>query len=71
MCYAKSASFIKFLMDFCTYDILDTIWITDKKLLHFKLSKLGQILHVNKTGFPVPVTIMMINNYLFVLSMNH
>ena len=54
MCYAKSASYIKFLMDFCTYDILDTIWITDKMLLHFKLLKLGQILRVDKTGFPRP-----------------
>ena len=39
-------------------DILDTIQITDKTfylhLLHFKLSKLGQILHVDKTGFPRP-----------------
>ena len=34
-------------------DILDTIRITDKKLLHFKLSKLGQILCVDKTGFPM------------------
>ena len=42
-------------MDFCTYDdILDTIWITDKKLLHFQVSKLGQILCVDKTGFPRP-----------------
>ena len=44
-------------MDICTYDdILDTIWITDKKLLHFKLSKSGQILRVDKTGFPGLVT---------------
>ena len=35
-------------------DISDTIWSTDKKLLHFKLSKLGQILHVDKTGSPRP-----------------
>ena len=42
-------------MEFCTYDdILNTIWITDKKLLHFKLSKSGQILRVDKTGFPRP-----------------
>ena len=33
-------------------DILDIITITDKKLLHFKLSKLGQILSADKTGFP-------------------
>ena len=44
---------IEFLMDFCTYDdILDTIRITDKKLLHFKLSKSSQILRVDKTGYP-------------------
>ena len=35
-------------------DIIDTIWITDKKLLHFKLSKSGKILRVDKTGFPSP-----------------
>ena len=49
---SKSVSFIEFLMDFCTYDdILGTIWVTDKRLLHFKLSKSGQILQVDKTGF--------------------
>ena len=54
MCYPKSVSFIEFLMDFCTYDdILHTIWITDRKLLHFKLSKLGQILRL---VYPGPVT---------------
>ena len=37
-------------------DILDIIQITDKKLLHFKLSKLGQMLCVDKTGFPGAVT---------------
>ena len=43
MYYAKAVSFIELFMDFCMYDdILDTILITDKKLLHFKLSKLGQ-----------------------------
>ena len=31
-------------------DIVDTVLITDKKLLHFKLSQLGQILRFN-TGF--------------------
>ena len=36
-------------MDFCIYDdILDTIQIIDKKLLHFKLLKSGQILCVDK-----------------------
>ena len=55
MYYAKAVSFIEFLMDFCMYDdILRTILITDKKLLHFKLSKLGQVLCVDKTGFPRP-----------------
>ena len=55
MCYPKSVSFIEFLMDFYTYDdILETIWTTDKKLLHFKLSKSGQILRVDKTSFPRP-----------------
>ena len=53
--YLKSINFIAFLMDLCIYDdILDTILITDKKLLHFKLSKSGQILHVDKTCFPRP-----------------
>ena len=56
MCHSKSVSYIEFLMDFCIYDdILATILITDKKLLHFKLSKSGQILRVDKTGFPGPV----------------
>ena len=42
-------------MDFCVYDdILDMIQITDKKLLHFKLLKSGQILRVHKTCFPRP-----------------
>ena len=55
MRYPKSVNFIKFLMDFCMYDdILDTIQLTDKKLLHFKLSKSGQILRVDKTCFPRP-----------------
>ena len=53
MCYAKSVGFVGFLIDSCKYDdILHTIWITDTKLLHFRLSKLGQILRVDKTGFP-------------------
>ena len=44
---------LKFLTYFCTYDdIIHTIWITNKKLLHFKLSKSGQILYIDKTGFP-------------------
>ena len=55
VCYPQSVSFTEFLMDLCIYDdILDAIRITDKKLLHFKLSKSGQILHVDKTCFPRP-----------------
>ena len=55
MCYPKSVNFIEFLMDFCIYnDILDTIQIIDKTLLHFKLLKSGQILRVDKTCFPRP-----------------
>ena len=55
MCYPKSVSFIEFLMDLYIYDdILDIIQITINKLLHFTLSKLGQILHVDKTDFPRP-----------------
>ena len=55
MCYPKSVNCIEFLIDLSIYDeILDTIQITDKKLLHFKLSKSGQILHVDKTCFPRP-----------------
>ena len=42
-------------MDFCIHDdIVDTILVTVKKLLHFKLSKSGQILHIDETGFPGP-----------------
>ena len=44
-------------MDFCIIlydDMLDTIWITDKNLLHFKLSQSGQVLHVDKTSVPRP-----------------
>ena len=53
MCYPDSVSFIEFLMNFCTCDdILDTIRITNKKLLHFKLSKSGQIIRVDKTSSP-------------------
>ena len=55
MCYQNSANFVEFLMDFCMYDdISDMIQITGKKLLHFKLSKSGQFLHVDKTCFPRP-----------------
>ena len=55
MCYPESVNFIEFLMEFCIYDnIVDTIQITGKKFLHFKLSKAGQILRVDKTCFPRP-----------------
>ena len=52
MYYAKSVSFIEFLMDFCIYEY--TLLVINNKLLHFKLSKSGQILHVDKTCFPRP-----------------
>ena len=48
---------IKFLMDLCMAiydDIVDAIMITDEKLVHFTLSKSGQILHIGKTSFPLP-----------------
>ena len=55
MFYPNSVNFIEFLMDFCIYDdIFDMIQVTDKKLLHFKLSKSGQFLRVDKTCFPRP-----------------
>ena len=56
MCYPNSVSCIELRMDFCILcdDILDTIQSTDKKLLHFKLSKSGHILRVDKTCFLRP-----------------
>ena len=55
ICYPKSVTFNEFLMDlYIYYDMLDTIQITNNELLYFTLSKLGQILHVDKTGFPRP-----------------
>ena len=63
MCYPKSVNFIEFLMSFCIYDnIVDMIQITDKTLLHFKLSKSGQILRVDKTYFPRPGHIYCLNS---------
>ena len=60
MCYPKSVYFIEFLMDFCIYDdILLMIHVINKKLLHFKLSKSGQILHVDKTCFLRPGHILL------------
>ena len=59
MSYPNSVNFIEFLMDFCIYDdIFDMIQVTDKKLLHFKLSKSGQFLRVDKTCFPRPSHIL-------------
>ena len=54
--YAKSASFIEFIMECCIYDddIVVAILVKDKKLLHFEVSQLGQILRVDKTGFLRP-----------------
>ena len=44
MCYPNSVTLIDFLIDFYMYDdILDTILITDKKLLHFKVITLSPI----------------------------
>ena len=55
ICYPQSVTFIELPMDFCIYDdTLNMIQITDKKLLHFKFSKSGQILRVDKTCFPRP-----------------
>ena len=49
-------NFIEFFMDYSMPDdIVDTILITNKKLLHFKLSQLGQILRFN-TGFLRTIT---------------
>ena len=54
---SKYASLCRVFANRVTYDdILDTIQITGKKLLHFKFSKSGQTLHVDKTFFPGPVT---------------
>ena len=39
-------------------DILDTIRITDKKLLHFKPSKSSENLRINKNGFLRPSCIL-------------
>ena len=61
MCYPKFVNCIEFLMNFYIYvDVIDAIHATDKKLFHFKLSKLGQILHVNKTCFPRPSHILLL-----------
>ena len=55
MCYTKSVSFTESLIDCCMYvDIFVIYNINKDKLLHFKHSKLGQVLHVDNTGFPKP-----------------
>ena len=52
---SKSISFIEFLINSYMYDyILVTILITDKLLLHFKLSKSYHILLADKTDFHKP-----------------
>ena len=57
MCYSQSVSFIEFCIDFCMHDKTCVITQnTTKTLLQFKNSKLGQILHVDKTCFSGPVT---------------
>ena len=73
ICYPKSVSFIEFLMKLCIYDdIFDAIQITDKKLLHFKLSKSSNILHVDKTCFPRPSHIWCLEDLNKVnVGMNH
>ena len=55
MCYPKSVSFIEFRMELCIYDDIIQYGL-QKKLLYFKLSKSGQILHVDKIDFPGLVT---------------
>ena len=55
MPYMKSVSFIEFLMTCCMYDnIVGKILSKDKNMSHFKLPKVGQTLHVVKTGFLRP-----------------
>ena len=42
----------------------DTILSTDEKLLHIKLTKLGQILHVDKTGSVTHIHIISSNTIM-------
>ena len=51
MGYTISVSFIEFLRTFCVYDEFLIKYYIRKKLLNLKDSKLGQILHADKTGF--------------------
>ena len=48
MCHTKCVSLIGFLMD---DELCVTVVSKYKKLLHFDVLKLGQILCVDKTGF--------------------
>ena len=53
--YPRSICFIEIFMYFCIHDdILHRIWITDKRLLHFRFTKSDQILCVDKIGFSRP-----------------
>ena len=56
MCYPNSVSFIEFLMDFCILCIWRCYRHNTDIKLYYKLSKSGQILHVDKISFPRPVT---------------
>ena len=52
MGYTISVSFIEFLGKFCVYgEIFDKVLCQEKELLNLKVSKLGQILFADKTGF--------------------
>ena len=53
-CYPKVLLNSSWISAYVYDDILDTIQVTDKKLLHFKFSKSGQILSVDKTCFSRP-----------------
>ena len=48
-------------------DVFDTIQITNKKLLHFKLSKSGQNLCVDKIAFSRPGHIFNVATYIWPL----
>ena len=51
MCYTKSISFGEFLMECCTYDEgFVTTPIKHLKLLHYKVSEFGQVLHLVFSG---------------------
>ena len=53
--HAKWISCIEFVMEHCTVQLKFVITLMkDKKLFHLKISKLGQILRVDKTGLLRP-----------------